>query len=352
MAQLADELPTNSKVDVSWKTFLRLTTIVLILLAVVKLSEVLGLILIGALLGTTFYVVIEKLTAIGLKRWLAISIVVLSVIAVVAAIVLLLVPAIIAQAHGIAESLPAIKQQLTANVPEMFRTRVAKLINHPDTALEDAGAQLFTIGSAVFAGAASLLASVILGFYFLFEGEKTFVWLISFFGPVNRRKLYQTGSRLKEIITAYVVGQIITSLFVAVYTTCVLLLLHVPAALIMGVLVGILDVIPAIGVMIAVVIACMLALTVSLPAVLGVLGAFVLYSLIENYVVTPLVYGRKMKLSNLAVILSIAVGAKLFGGIGILLALPIAAAYPVVEQIWLRRQLGDEVVERHKALEN
>jgi predicted PurR-regulated permease PerM len=98
--------------------------------------------------------------------------------------------------------------------------------------------------------------------------------------------------------------------------------------------------------------AALLALTVSPLRAMLVVAAYLAYHLIENYLIIPRVYGNQMRLSTLTVILAIAVGGTLQGVIGALLALPIAAAYPIVERIWLRDQLPSDTVERHEELQD
>jgi len=73
---------------------------------------------------------------------------------------------------------------------------------------------------------------------------------------------------------------------------------------------------------------------------------------VENYVIAPWAYGDRLKLSNLAVILAFAIGAALAGVIGALIALPVAAVYPAIEQIWLRDALADDTVAEHRAIEH
>ena len=60
---------------------------------------------------------------------------------------------------------------------------------------------------------------------------------------------------------------------------------------------------------------------------------------------------RDAELSNIAIILAFVVGAELAGVVGALIALPIAAAYPAIERIWLRDKLGDQVVHEHRAIQ-
>jgi predicted PurR-regulated permease PerM len=74
------------------------------------------------------------------------------------------------------------------------------------------------------------------------------------------------------------------------------------------------------------------------------------YHFIENYVIGPRIYGGRLRLSNVAVLVAFAIGAELGGVAGALLAMPIAATYPTIERLWLRDKLGDDVVAEHEAV--
>jgi predicted PurR-regulated permease PerM len=74
----------------------------------------------------------------------------------------------------------------------------------------------------------------------------------------------------------------------------------------------------------------LIALTRGTPVALIVLAAFVLYHQIESHVLVPRIYGRTMSLSPSIVVIAILIGATLMGILGALLALPVAAAVPVV----------------------
>jgi predicted PurR-regulated permease PerM len=83
----------------------------------------------------------------------------------------------------------------------------------------------------------------------------------------------------------------------------------------------------------------------------AVIAVYIAYHLMESYVIAPRVYGGQLRLSNLAVLLAFVVGAELAGAVGAVLALPAAAMYPVIEEIWLGKYLGRDAVEAHKRLE-
>jgi predicted PurR-regulated permease PerM len=63
------------------------------------------------------------------------------------------------------------------------------------------------------------------------------------------------------------------------------------------------------------------------------------------------VYGNRLRLSNVAILLAFSMGAEMGGALGALLALPLAAVYPTIERLWLRGPLGDEVVAEHQRLQ-
>jgi predicted PurR-regulated permease PerM len=83
----------------------------------------------------------------------------------------------------------------------------------------------------------------------------------------------------------------------------------------------------------------------------GVLFLYIVYHVVEAYVPVPRIYGRRLQLSTLAVLLALIVGGTLQGIVGAFLILPLVAAYPIIERIWLHDYLSSEVIHDHSALE-
>jgi predicted PurR-regulated permease PerM len=137
----------------------------------------------------------------------------------------------------------------------------------------------------------------------------------------------------------------------AIFCAAVLQLLGVPAVLPLALLAGLCDVIPVVGIILATLPAAVLGLTVSPGTALAVVGLYGVYHLFEAYVIVPRVYGNTLRLSTLAVLLALLVGGTLQGIVGAVLVLPIVAAYPIIERIWLEDYLAPEVLADHEALE-
>jgi predicted PurR-regulated permease PerM len=160
----------------------------------------------------------------------------------------------------------------------------------------------------------------------------------------------QTAEEVSEVVYAYVRGQMITSALFGAYTLIVLHVFHVPAALPLAVLAGVCDVIPLVGIILATLPAVLLALALSPATAAIVLVFYVGYHLVEAYLIVPRVYGQRLRLSTLAVLLALMAGTTLQGLIGAVLVLPLVAAYPIIERIWLAGYLGSEVLKDHRAL--
>jgi predicted PurR-regulated permease PerM len=150
---------------------------------------------------------------------------------------------------------------------------------------------------------------------------------------------------------AYMRGRIITATIAGFYVFIVLSILGVPLALLLGVLAFVFDFVPVIGTIIMAGVAGLFGLLVSPGRALVVAAAILGYHAIEAYVLIPRIWGKEMRVSTLTVLLGITIGATLQGPIGAVLALPIAAAYPIVESIWLREHLPSGTVERHEELD-
>jgi predicted PurR-regulated permease PerM len=109
--------------------------------------------------------------------------------------------------------------------------------------------------------------------------------------------------------------------------------------------VAILDLIPLAGATIAAILVSTVAFLDSTTAGIVVIVFFVLYQQLENHVLQPIVYGRTVQLSPLAVLIAVLIGAELAGVIGALAAIPVAGTIQVVFVDWLAHRRS-RLVER------
>jgi predicted PurR-regulated permease PerM len=142
-----------------------------------------------------------------------------------------------------------------------------------------------------------------------------------------------------------VTGNLVISLIAGTLTAIVLTIMGVPYAIALGLIVAILDLIPLAGATIAAIIVGAVAFLHSVTAGIVVVAFFIVYQQVENHLLQPVVYGRTVKLSPLAVLIAVLIGAELAGVLGALAAIPVAGAIQVLLLDWLRHRRGEPVPE-------
>ncbi|MES4787295.1 MAG: hypothetical protein C4294_17435, partial [Nitrospiraceae bacterium] len=152
---------------------------------------------------------------------------------------------------------------------------------------------------------------------------------------------------LNEIWSSFLRGQVILALIIGVVTTVALLILGVRSALLLGLLAGVLEVVPTVGPIIAMIPAVLIALfqgSMHWPIdntvfALIVVGAYSLIQQLENHLIVPDVLGRSVNLLPVVILFGALAGASLAGILGIFLAAPVLATARVALQFVLRKLL-------------
>ena len=178
-------------------------------------------------------------------------------------------------------------------------------------------------------------------FFMLLEGP---VWadrLFSLFPEHSQPRWRAVGHDIYRTVGGYVTGNLLISLIAGGLTTVVLLVMGVPYAVALGLSVAILVLIPRAGATIAAILIGVVAFLHSIPAGIVVVVFFIVYQQLENHILQPIIYGRTVQLSPLAVLVSILIGAELAGILGALAAIPVAGSIQVLIVDW-RRHRGEK----------
>lgn len=166
------------------------------------------------------------------------------------------------------------------------------------------------------------LLAPLLSFYFL-RDRKRLCLLLSLVLPVKyRARGIRAAREMRRESALYLRGQLILSLFVAAMTALALLLTRTPGALLLGLFMGVMELIPYIGPFIAGVPAVLLARK-RLTAALWTLLAICLVQQVEANLLSPRLLSGATRLHPLAVLLAIAFGGMAGGVVGMMAALPL-----------------------------
>jgi predicted PurR-regulated permease PerM len=164
----------------------------------------------------------------------------------------------------------------------------------------------------------------------LLEGRSWVDRAYSLLPEESQPRWRQVGGEIYRTIGGYVTGNIVISLIAGASMTIVLLIMGVPYAVALGLIVAFLDLIPLAGATIAGIIVTVVAFLHSVPAGIVIVVFVVVYQQVENHFLQPVIYGRTVELSPLAVLVSVLVGAELAGVLGALAAIPVAGALQVI----------------------
>ena len=330
-----------------------LTTLILVAVAlwtIYQLRTLIAIVILAAVLAVAFDPLVGWLERRHVPRWAGAILIVFATVSLLVGFAVLCGSSLLTQAHQLGGRLQDVERTATERLP----AGMAGILRGQGTGSSAASALMRHAAAILGVFADALLGTVvafILTIYLLIEGRRAWRWLVAYVPRRNRDRADETAAAASLAVRRYVAGNIATSIFAAVCVFVTLAALHVPAALLLAVLAGVCDFVPVLGFIVSAVPGVALALTVSASVAVMVAVVFVGYHLAENYLIAPRVYGGQLRLSNLAVLVAFAAGAELFGVIGALLALPIAAMYPCVEDIWLKDYLGRDAVETHRRIE-
>lgn len=349
----AEQMPYRTDrrtvLEVPWRTIFKLIAGVALVWLWLELYQLFLVLLVAVLLAVTLDPLVAWVERRGLSRWAAATVVSVALLIVVGGFLWFTWSSLKDQAQYVGRHIREIERQVSHSVPPWLQQMADAVSNGNATSTFGDYAVRFvrSLASAVVVA----LVGFILTIYLLIEGRRTYAWLMAFVPRGERPHADQTARECRTVIFGYVAGNVATSIFATVFVLVSLSILDVPAALLLAVLAGVMDFIPVMGFILSAVPAVLLAATISARTALIVAALYVLYHGAENYLIAPRVYGDRLKLSNVAVILAFAVGAALAGVIGALIALPLAAVYPAIERIWLREHLGAETVREHRTIE-
>jgi len=338
------------RIELPWRTIAKVLATAALVWIWLKTWELVLLLALAVLLAVTLDPLVRWLERRGFPRWGASTAVVLTVAGALVLFGVFTARTLPGQGHLVASRMIEAERDLASHIPTVVREAVGSK-NPGELAQTYVGPWMLQVVSAAASAVLLIALAFILTLYLLIEGRRTYRWVLAFVPVTHRLKVAQTAAEAQRVIFGYVAGNVATSIFALLFVLISLSVLHVPAALLLAVLAGICDFVPVLGFIASAIPAIVLGLAVSQVVALTVLGLYVAYHALENYLIAPWVYGDRLRLSNVAVVLAFAVGAELAGVVGALIALPIAAAYPAIERIWLRDRLGDRVVKEHTALQ-
>jgi predicted PurR-regulated permease PerM len=311
---------------------------------VYRLRTVIGLVLIAVFFALAIAPAVNWLDRRRVPRPLAILLVYLSIAGGIFGIGLLVVPPLVNGVNDLSNDLPGYVDDLRKN--ETFRDydnkyhitdKLTKQAEDLPSKLGDAAGTLRDVTVNVFSKFVQLFSILVITFLLLMDGPKMLDFAYRQMPPGRRSRLQSIASDVSDAIAGYVFGNFVISILAGAVTYATLSILDVPFALPLAVLFAFFDLVPLIGATLGGILVGIVVAFVDFPTALIVwVVVLILYQQIENNLIQPVVYGRTVQIHPLVVIVAVLIGSALLGVLGVLVAIPAAAAIQSVVRDWWR----------------
>ena len=299
----------------------------------------------------------DRLQRMKMPRTLAVVAVFILTFGLLALLVLLVGPLIRQQVGALLAALPAI----TSQIEQVWLPRVADLMNielgddvglsaflsrYSEMAGSWAGKALSSVsstGSMLAAALMSLFLIPILTFYLLRDWDYIVTHLGALVPESQRDTVFALVRDADEMLGAFLRGQLLVMIALAVIYSVGLSLVGVKFAVAIGVVSGLVSFVPYLGFVFGILLATLTVLLEPNPLwlLVGVVATFTVAQVLEGTILTPKLVGDRIGLHPVLVIFAIAAGGQLFGFFGVLLALPLAAVLSVVVRFAYDRYLRE-----------
>ncbi len=309
-------------------TMIQLLLVAACLWLLIKLWPVFLVLVVALLIVGTMSPAVSWLEERRFKRGYAIAIVFTLLFTVATLVVTLTIPALVTQASALVEQEPEFRARLSDYLSRSNLTApLANWLRHVKYAasVSDFSATLFAISMRVFEIGAYTASAVFLALYIMIDRDRLRGGLFSIVPRTHHIRLARVMMNLETIVGAYIRGQLITCLLIAVFSFVLLAACRVPHAMALAVFAGLADVLPYIGAFLSIGPMLLAALTRGPVVVAVILLLMLAYEEFESRVLVPRIYGRVLRLPSSVVLVALLAGGVLMGLPGALLALPVAA---------------------------
>jgi len=304
-----------------------------------SLRIVLFLFFVAIVVGTAIRPAVDWLHRRGISRAVGVIIIYVLIAAAVIGIMALMLPLIAEQVTQIAQNLPQYyadfrgalvnsSNRLLQNVGLRIPLQFSMLINRTSVDTErvftQVGQTLFYT-NIVIKGILSTLAVFLLAYYWTQEGTLVIRGLLRLFPPQRKKNVREFLQLAENKLGGYIRGQGLLCLSIGVAAFIAYLLIGLPYTLVLAIFAGIMEMVPIFGPALGAIPALSVAMSLDPSRAIWVVVATVLIQMLENVFLVPRIMKSSTGVNPIIVLLSLIAFSSVFGFMGALLALPLAA---------------------------
>jgi len=325
------EKPERVIFEISIQSVLKVLLLLAGIWLAYMLKDVLILLLAVLVIVIALEPLVHKLSLQGIPRWLSVLVLYLGLISILSIVVYFLIPPIAKQLKELTYNFPYYQDKISQIDLGSTTITLSKILDDLASRLSGATGNIITSVFSIFGGVVSAVTVMVLTYYFLTDKQGIRKMVANFLPSRERERFLETIDKVSIKLSDWIQGQLVLMLFIGAIDWLALVIIGVPYALVLGVLSGLLEIIPVIGPIVSAVIAVFIALIASVPVwkIIAVIIVYILVQQLENHILVPKIMQKAVGLSPVIVIIAILIGSKLLGIGGALLAIPVAAGLQV-----------------------
>jgi predicted PurR-regulated permease PerM len=272
------------------------------------------------------------------SRALAITLLLAFVVLVLGIFLTIGLPPVIRDLHqfvnDLPDRIPAVVARLK-RLPIADRLGVESVAQKAENGLSATAEYIFASFPRWMGRIFDFVTGLVLCVYFMLEGDRAYAWFMSLF-PIERRlRLAVTLEKAEIRMSRWLLGQGLLMLVLGVCSTIAFAFLHVRYFFLLGILMGLLNIVPIAGGVVTILVVGAVAALDSLTKMAAVFLFYLVYVNFENAYLTPRIMRSSVNLMGLTVLIALIAGTELAGVVGALVAVPTAALIAVLIEEYL-----------------
>lgn len=327
--------------DISIMALFKVFILCTIIFFLFFVRDIILIIFVSLILASAFDPWVDYMEKHKIPRGFGILLIYLVAILILAGTVYMIIPPIATEVKGLSDDFPLYWERVSGSI-ESFRSysdnqgwtnqiqQSLKGIQSNVEALEAAAGGVFSTVFAFFGGIISFFIIAVLTFYLTVE-EHAMKRVLRSLVPVKYQPyVTHLTNRIQGKIGMWLRGQLVLSLIIFLLSWLGLSILGVKYALVLALFAGVMELVPYLGPFLGAIPAIFIAFTQSMPVALGVIIVYMIIQLLENHIIVPKVMQKAVGLNPIITIISMMIGFKIAGILGIILAVPVATSLSVI----------------------
>ncbi len=309
------------KIDISHKTVVFITIFFIGLWLTFLIRDLLVILFVALIFMSALSPLVNFFVKLKIHRALSIALTYIIILASITGLILTIFQPMVEESNRMITTFPSTANKLfdILNIDKsVIQTEVSALSRN-----------LFSFTLTVFDNLLTIIFLLVITFYLLLE-KNDLESRIALLFVKREEKMRELIVQIEDRLGSWLRGQLFLSFIIGLLSYIGLLILNVPYALPLSLLAAVFEVVPVIGPIISAIPAILIALTISPVLGMGVGAMYFIIQQLENHLIVPQVMKRAVGLNPLVVILAIAIGSRILGFAGALLAVPLVVVLQII----------------------